>query len=125
MSKSKFDFYEKVLIRSQSARGQCHGQIATIGGKSQTKDGSWHYALFMPGGGPSRMFAESELESTGQFSSGEDFYDGSIVQVRVDDQGRGFIVGEKRPNNWLHRTPGASLAVPLTRHSVRHTQLGR
>jgi len=92
----KYGFYEKVRVDSQaSEKASVNGQIGAVLGRVQTENGIWYYTIYIYVTETSWCFFEHELSPTGEQASREDFYDGSSVRVRVDDEGRGNIVSDE------------------------------
>jgi hypothetical protein len=94
----QFDFFEKVrIVTSGSAKAALNGEIGTVLGRTLADDAaSWFYGISVESDGKVWSFSENELTSTGEFSSQEDFFDGSSLRVRVDENGRGTVVSKKR-----------------------------
>lgn len=85
MQEARFDFYEKVLIKSLRRKlSQVNGKLAAVLGRSQNDDGRWGYAVHVYGNEESWSCDESDLEPTGEFDRRETFYDGTSIRVRPD-----------------------------------------
>jgi hypothetical protein len=94
---ARFDIYEEVRIQtSDPAKSRFNSELAVIVGRTETEDGtSWYYTVDFLSTKRGWCFYENELESTGRKYRREDFYDGSSVRVRVDEEGRGSIVSDE------------------------------
>jgi len=93
---SPFIFYEKVVVESKDPKkSKINGKLAAIMGMSQSDDGEWGYAIHVYGEDEGWDAMSHELRPTGEFDRRETFYSGESIQVRVDKQGRGHIVGWK------------------------------
>lgn len=88
-----FDFYEEVRIKSlDQAKSHLNGQIGVILGRTPRNDASSHsYGVALNNGKEAWCFFEDELESTGRIFRREDFYDGTVVKVHVDEHGRATL----------------------------------
>lgn len=93
MGTPRFQFYETVRVASDDPElAEIRGERGAILGMSEHDDGTFGYAVFIFRDEMCWDLAESELEATGVFGRREDFYDDpSVVRVRVDEQGRGWI----------------------------------
>ena len=91
--KPRFAFYEKVRIRTNDpAKAHLNGEVGAVIGRTETEDRtSWYYAVSLDKQHRVWCFDEHELEPTGEYARREDFFDGTLVKVRVDKQGRGTI----------------------------------
>ena len=93
MLKPRFQFYEIVRVASSDPElTEIHGERGAILGVSENDNGTFGYAVFIYRDEICWDLAEGELEATGEFSRREEFYDGTSIRVRVDEQGRGWIV---------------------------------
>jgi len=91
ISNSKFQFYEIVRIRkSNPDLGEIHGERGAILGIARDECGAFEYGVFIFRDEICWSVAEDDLESTGEHSRREDFYDNSVIKVKVDEQGRGW-----------------------------------
>jgi hypothetical protein len=92
----RFGFYEKVCVDSQATeKAKVNGLIGAVLGRVQTENGTWYYTVYIYSTETSWCFFEHELSPTGEQASRADFYDGSSVIVRVDEEGRGSIVSDE------------------------------
>jgi hypothetical protein len=92
----RYGFYEKVRVNSQaSEKAKVNGEIGAVLGRVQTENGTWYYTIYLYSTETSSCFFEHELSPTGEHASRDDFYDGSSVRVRVDEEGRGSIVPDE------------------------------
>lgn len=92
----RYEFYEKVRVTSQAGdKVKVNGQIGAVLGRVQMADRNWYYTVHIYSTDTSWCFFEHELSPTGEQASREDFYDGSSVRVKVDEQGRGSIVSDE------------------------------
>lgn len=83
--KARFDFYEIVLLKDSSftkSKGVM-GLTGLVLGKSKNENDVWGYAIYLFELEEVWDLDEDFLESTGHFSSKEEFYDGNSVQVKV------------------------------------------
>ena len=93
MLKPRFQFYEIVRVASSDPElTEIHVERGAILGVSENDNGTFGYAVFIYRDEICWDLAEGELEATGVFSRREEFYDGTSIRVRVDEQGRGWIV---------------------------------
>jgi hypothetical protein len=93
----RFEFFEKVRVTATDA-AKCHmnGRVGTVLGRTLTDDEtSWLYAVSIELEENTWSLLEDELESTGEYSSRDEFYDGTSLRVRVDEKGRGTAVPKK------------------------------
>jgi hypothetical protein len=93
----RFEFYEIVQVISGSGRNaKMNGQTGAVLGRALSDDGlRWSYAIHVDSTGISWSFNEDELLPTGRHAKKEDFYDGSSIQVIVDERGRGSIAPQE------------------------------
>jgi hypothetical protein len=89
----KFAFYEQVRISATEApKAHLNGRCGVVVGRTETEErDSWYYAVELNGEAEAWCFFERELEATGQRFRRADFYDGSSVRVKVDNDGCGYI----------------------------------
>ncbi len=59
---------------------------------------NWHDSVHIEGETTSAMYHESELESTGEVGSREDFYDGDSLRVRFNGNGEGHFAEDTENN---------------------------
>lgn len=90
----KFSFYERVRI----AAGNRTPLVGFVMGRCEDDEHNWHYSVQLEGKTTNTMFRESELESTGEVGSREDFYDGNSLRVRVNDSGEGHFAEDTENN---------------------------
>jgi hypothetical protein len=89
-TRAKYDFFEKVVV---CAPGKpVDGKLGAILGRSQRDDGSGGYGAYIYERGTVWSLAEEELLPTGEFDVSETFYDGSSLDVAVDEAGRGVLL---------------------------------
>jgi hypothetical protein len=92
----RYAFYEKVRVTSQASdKARVNGQMGAVLGRAQTENGTWYYTVHIYSTVTSWCFFEHELSPTGEQASREEFYDGSSVRVKVDEEGRGSIVSDE------------------------------
>lgn len=91
---AQFDFYEIVKIKKTdfTVKNGIDGLKGAILGKADNEDGHWFYAVNIYGNDEGWDLPEECLESTGGFTSEEEFYDGTSIHVKVDPEtGEGNI----------------------------------
>jgi hypothetical protein len=91
----KFDFFEKVRIKSSERSPELIGKVGAVIGISSDETTVYDYQLAFYDDTESASFLPNELESTGEFGQRSDFYDddeNSRIRVRVDKDGSGHIV---------------------------------
>jgi len=83
---TKFEFYEKVVIRSNNpSLAAVNGQLAAVLGKSTDDDGTCHgYAVHVYSTGECWSVREADLETTGQFDRRDSLRSGSTIHVNQD-----------------------------------------
>lgn len=93
MSKPKFQFYEVVRIKSNSAElAEIHGEKGSILGISEHGEPEYEYGVFIDRDEVVWSVSEQDLEATGVFLHRADFYNDNVsIRVQVDEQGRGNI----------------------------------
>ena len=84
--KSKFDFYELVKIKTTvfTEKNGINGQKGAILGMSEDENNKWGYAIHIYNVDGCWDLPEECLESIGEFTTREEFYDGSSIHVKVD-----------------------------------------
>ncbi|TDK49534.1 Imm31 family immunity protein [Algoriphagus formosus] len=84
--KSRFNFYEIVKVRETvfTIENGINGLKGAVLGMAEDEDGKWFYAVNIYDKGGGWDLTEECLESTGEFLSREEFYDGSSIHVKVD-----------------------------------------
>lgn len=90
----KFNFYEKVRVKTLDlAKFHLNGEIGVVLGRTETEEHPepFLYGVSINSVGQVWSLFESELESTGEWASPEEYYDGSSVRVQVDEHGLGSI----------------------------------
>ncbi len=95
MANPKFQFYEIVRVASSDLElTEIQGEIGAVLGMSEheNKDGKFNYGVHIYRDEICWDIPEDDLEATGVFSCREEFYDDTSIRVRVDEQGRGWLV---------------------------------
>lgn len=93
MSKPKFQFYEVVRIKSNSAElTEIHSETGSILGISEHGEPEYEYGVLIDRDEVVWSISEQNLETTGTFLQRADFYDDNLsISVQVDEQGRSTI----------------------------------
>lgn len=91
---SRFKFYEEVRVASpRPENAEFAGAIGVVVGLGTEPGEPVSVGVFLASIERVVCFAEEELVATGRQFRREDFYDDSkSVRVRVDEQGRGWVV---------------------------------
>mgnify|MGYP002713067735 CR=1 FL=1 len=90
MAKSKFDFYEIVIVNTNNPKkSKLNGEKGAILGITENKDHLFFYAVHLYQDSITYSFDENELEKTGEFDCRESFYSGNSVTVIVNEKGEG------------------------------------
>ncbi|WP_194777290.1 Imm31 family immunity protein [Pararhodonellum marinum] len=90
-----FDFYEIVVIKSNvlTRKHKISGMRSCILGKASDNYENWFYTVWLFENEKSWDLPSTCLEKTGDFMKREDFYDGTIIKVKVDpESGEGEIM---------------------------------
>jgi hypothetical protein len=84
--RSQFDFYEIVKVKETllTIKNGINGLKGAVLGMAESEEGKWFYAVNLYGKDEGWDLPEECLESTGEFTSREEFYDGSSIHVKVD-----------------------------------------
>jgi Immunity protein 31 len=94
-SRAKFSFYEVVSVEPEDrARPGAVKKIGVILGISEDEeqDSDIYYAVLDVQSELTEMIPEVRLVATGQKLRREDFYDGAVLNVKVDPKtGRGWV----------------------------------
>ncbi len=87
----RYEFYQEVQVRtSDPKKSHLNGRIGVVFGRTETSENtSWGYGVQLQD--KCWFFYEYEIQPTGRQFRREDFYDGSSVRVRVDENGRGNL----------------------------------
>jgi hypothetical protein len=91
----KFDFFEKVRIKSSERSPELIGKVGAVLGISSDETTVYDYQVAFYDDTESAGFLPNELESTGEFGQRSDFYvddEDSRIRVRVDNDGKGYLV---------------------------------
>lgn len=81
------------VCTSETGKADVNGRLGAVVGFTRTEDGtSWYYSVHIYYDDLGWCFYERELETVGEFARREDFYDGSAVRVRVDENQRGNLM---------------------------------
>jgi hypothetical protein len=87
------DFYEKVLVLDTADEPELRGRFGYVIGTSE-EDGIVHqYAVVFDGDEHMVLMTPEQIAGTGQIEARERFFSDATIRVRVDEQGRGHIVG--------------------------------
>lgn len=93
--KSKFNYYEIVNVKeiAFTINNGLNGLKGVVLGMAEDEKGNWGYAIHIYSMEEVWDLPEEYLESSGQFTSREEFYDGSNIEMKVDGKtGEGKIV---------------------------------
>lgn len=95
MSAPKFQFFEIVRVIGKAPDlAEVRGEYGAIVGRADHEDGTYSYGVFIYREERCWQIAEDALKPTGQHTDREALYDGTSVRVRVDEDGKGYIVDE-------------------------------
>jgi hypothetical protein len=93
--KSKFDYYEIVKIKETvlTIKNRIKGLKGAVLGMAEDENHKWGYAIHIYNLDECWDLPEECLESMGEFTSREEFYDGTSIHVKVDTKtGEGKVV---------------------------------
>jgi hypothetical protein len=87
MNAGRFDFYEKVVIRTTKiAKAKVNGRMGAILGKAQSDEGQWLYAVQVYDLERVWCLNENELVPTGERDRRETFFTGESIRVSPDGE---------------------------------------
>ncbi|MCS4433148.1 Imm31 family immunity protein [Aquiflexum gelatinilyticum] len=92
--KSRFNFYEIVKVKETifTSNHGISGLKGAVLGMAEDENHKWGYAVHIYNLDEVWDLPEECLESTGEFTSREEFYDGSYIHVKVNSNiGKGEI----------------------------------
>jgi hypothetical protein len=83
---SQFEFYEIVKVKETAftIKNGLNRLKGAILGMAEDENGNWGYAIHIYNLEEVWDLPQECLESTGEFTSREEFYDGSSIHVKVD-----------------------------------------